>query len=459
MKKKLGAAILLLTVIQAEPVSASFDNEMESMFDAMVNTTEPNAYKSARRGVVSAGSLYSRFPVKNVSIANATAPKITAGCSGINIYGGSFSTISSDEAISTLKAIGTNSLAYGVKLALANSCAICEQVMSNLEAFSQALNKMNINSCEAAEGMVNAGLELSGIKNLKQQSSSKLSELGIVSDFNKIWNKGNTEGISPTVELKNNAPTQYSEIVTGNLVWRAMHTKSNKDMILNAFNSIDDEDLLLAMMTMTGTTVINHDTSNEANEPQTKIIPGYRLSLFNLMAGGNVTIYECSDGNGKDQCLSPVYNNKKTNFKGMTQRIKKGLQDISDGFIENNGDWSNDAKVITSIRSAVGQQCINQLRLLSSIRYKEAKNSMDLIVSACAERVAMDASKALADNIFEITERSLDSLPSSQREQAISQLELNKKKLNSDFNHYSTLVSEEAIFKQIENYVSVSKVN
>ncbi len=57
-----------------------------------------------------------------------------------------------------LRNIGSNALGYGFKLSIQNLCPTCDDVMQALAATAQQVNRLNMDSCETAKGLVNAAL-------------------------------------------------------------------------------------------------------------------------------------------------------------------------------------------------------------------------------------------------------------------------------------------------------------
>ena len=72
---------------------ADLEGELDKMFNDLHNTTRPKAYMTERRGVISGGSIVQRNYIRDLNPITMTAPRIEAGCGGIDLYGGSFSYI------------------------------------------------------------------------------------------------------------------------------------------------------------------------------------------------------------------------------------------------------------------------------------------------------------------------------------------------------------------------------
>ena len=91
-------ALLLLTLAIVglwTPVRADIQDGLDDMF--MVTGQEPAVYESQRRGGVTMGTFRVRSPINSINLVNLTAPEIRAGCGGIDLYGGSFTFINTDQ--------------------------------------------------------------------------------------------------------------------------------------------------------------------------------------------------------------------------------------------------------------------------------------------------------------------------------------------------------------------------
>lgn len=144
---------LALNVGFAARARAGVNAELNSFFNDMggaANVTGPSAYQGQSAGYYTGGSLWTRFPQQSVNPVNLQLPNVKAGCGGIDLFGGSFSFINSDELIALLKATASNALGFAFMLAIKS---ISPQIASTLEDLSQKvqqLNQFNMNSCEMA---------------------------------------------------------------------------------------------------------------------------------------------------------------------------------------------------------------------------------------------------------------------------------------------------------------------
>ena len=78
----------------ASPVAANVGDSMDRFMDDMgaaANVTGPSAFEGQSAGYYSLGNVWTRFPQKTTNIANLQLPRARAGCGGIDIFAGSFS--------------------------------------------------------------------------------------------------------------------------------------------------------------------------------------------------------------------------------------------------------------------------------------------------------------------------------------------------------------------------------
>lgn len=97
-----------------QSAGASFIGEqMNRMYDEIIsNHTEPGAYRTARRVVLSGGGTRIRTRLMDLHPVTVEPPSISAGCGGINLFTGSFSFINSEQWIQFARAVASNAVSY-----------------------------------------------------------------------------------------------------------------------------------------------------------------------------------------------------------------------------------------------------------------------------------------------------------------------------------------------------------
>ena len=126
-------------------VAGAMDGYFNDM-GAAANVTGPSAFQSQSAGYYSAGNIWTRFPQKNVNLANLQLPSVKAGCGGIDLFAGSFSFINSAQLIALLKSIANNAVGFAFKLAIDTVCPECSKVMEEMKQAAQLMNNQSINS-------------------------------------------------------------------------------------------------------------------------------------------------------------------------------------------------------------------------------------------------------------------------------------------------------------------------
>jgi hypothetical protein len=127
--------LVFLGLLSFLPMTAHADlqQEMDAMFGTMTNATSPTAHLGQRRGVISAGSVVSRNRVISANRVSFVPPSFSAGCGGIDLFGGSFSFINMNPFVNLMRAVDSNAAGYAFQLAINAMCPDCGNVMSDLQ--------------------------------------------------------------------------------------------------------------------------------------------------------------------------------------------------------------------------------------------------------------------------------------------------------------------------------------
>lgn len=211
----LGAAALVLA---SWPASAGLQGQLNTMFGEMSATTNPQVVMDARRGVITGGAFSMRSPIVPIGMnaINYTPPGITAGCSGIDAYGGSLSFISGQQFVQLLRSIAANAEGFAFQLALSSMSSQISNLLSSSE--SQMLSRLSQlkNSCEAAQ----AGLNKLGINqsSVNQAAQNIETALGISTDSNAAA-VANTPQTPATQAV---ASTPAAKLIYHNVMWDAL---------------------------------------------------------------------------------------------------------------------------------------------------------------------------------------------------------------------------------------------
>lgn len=216
--KPLSFAVAGLLTIASAPSFAGLQGQLNTMFGEMSATTNPQVVMGARRGVITGGAFSMRSPIVPIGMnaINYTPPGITAGCSGIDAYGGSLSFISGQQFVQLLRSIAANAEGFAFQLALSSMSSQISNLLSSSE--SQLLSRLTQlkSSCEAAQ----AGLNTLGINqsSVNQAAQNIETSLGIATDSNAAAVANTPQ--SPAVQTV--ASTPAAKLIYHNVMWDAL---------------------------------------------------------------------------------------------------------------------------------------------------------------------------------------------------------------------------------------------
>lgn len=222
--KLLSASVVLGLSIHANA------NSMEGVFNELNGTAtygEPVAIQSQTMNYYHGGNITLATPTRNYNLVAAQAPNINAGCGGIDLHMGGFSFISKEQFVQLLRNIGSNALGYGFKIALQNICPTCDNVMTSLQNVADRINQFNINSCQAAKGIVNAAAN----EVFNTQYDTKVMDWGMIDgiyrdgvdayrNVKNVFNKDMRKEALEDARKRN--PSREEELPTGNVTWNAL---------------------------------------------------------------------------------------------------------------------------------------------------------------------------------------------------------------------------------------------
>ncbi|GAM71720.1 incF plasmid conjugative transfer pilus assembly protein traH [Vibrio sp. JCM 19236] len=438
---------LLLSSVAPTALASSINDKMDDAFNALMNTTDPASYDTARRGVLSGGQIYIKVPTKRANLVSATAPSIQAGCGGIDVYGGSFSYLNKDQFVQTFQAVGANALGYGVKLAIQSACPSCEQIMTSLEKTMQGINKMNIDSCNMAEGLVNASADFATGKQADASAKALGVNTGVMEDISEAWSWVGTEGSSASNKVKSTNPNEYKTQITGNVAWRAF---KNGD-IESVYSA--DNDFLELMMTITGSVVISDTSTDPDAVPSTKVFKGHGIKLADLVNGGDYLVYDC-DTNDVDGCLNPpMQPNKTITDTGLHNRVYDALKDM-DTALTQDQEWTDQAKRTLGVTTLVGNKCMQKI-YQASLANSGTGIRLQLI-NMCASRMALDTAMTQVLNYIDAAESAVlnsenDTSLQSAKQLANDTFEESRKSYIEEYTRLSNQMPIESIITTLDS--------
>lgn len=321
------------------------DNFMSDMYS---NTTAGGYFETQQRGVITGGGFVARVGIKSINLVSFDPPRVSAGCGGINLFGGSFSFINSAELVQLLRAIAQNALGLLFQVGLN---AISQPLTSLLSVWSTKLQAMNStlkNSCEAAKKLFTLDTSGQSLSSTIQSSMQTIGEeAGKFSDsFNGTWarikdNWGALKGGSKSSEqAQTTRDLALKEIPdTGNITWRAINASKSYQAIMPLSGGNEDQAKIF-LMNFIGTEVFDQSAETQQDgacksgssvscEPKRSSYGGLITYSDLESPEDNTNFYACNDTEPNGCASNPLPVTKISNFyQGTARLVNKALYGI-----------------------------------------------------------------------------------------------------------------------------------
>lgn len=328
--------LIALVTFWSTPAHANLARQMDSMFGSLVNVTPSGAYKGQQMGAFFGGSVYVRNRITNMSLIGFVPPHVSAGCGGIDMFGGSFSFINAAQFKQLLRSIASNAGGYFFQIALQAMCPTCLDNLASLQKKVQQLNQLAGNSCMAAKALVDTAVTSAigenpqnpMLRRLRDEAArdATTSTVAFTDTFSSLFPSKNKMAKIDAADPKFLKRKGY----VGNIVWMLMKHSS-----ISRWFAAGDQDLKETLMSLVGTIVVHKPRNTVAAPGGTDKAPDSTkyppiLTPEDLVYGsrrGNVRIYRC--GTDPD-CMAPTATTA-TGFVDFTTRIKRILLGVSAG--------------------------------------------------------------------------------------------------------------------------------
>jgi len=315
-----SAACAFAMVFASTAIADNLNTQAQKMFSdlgAVGNLTPPQAFKGQTMNTYTGGSFFMRTPTKTYTMANFQMPYISAGCGGINAFGGSFSHISGAQFKQMLQNITSAVPGVLFQMMLKSVQPLLGSEMEWFKGIETLVNNRNINTCNAAKAIAN-NVTMSGT--LEQRICETTAIIhGDVADGDaaaKYCGDPNNVAIQNAKSATDPA-TKEMHNFKGNLIW---------ELSKSANPSLDQDDIEL-IMSMTGTTIY-YGTQENSNAPFT-ISPTIK-NAADLLYGNSSTPVGSSGNVTLDLVLCPVPGNLSDPCLITTPRTPTTIQSLSD---------------------------------------------------------------------------------------------------------------------------------
>ena len=398
MNRHYFVAATLFLILLSSNIYADVGSDMNNFFTDMgynSNVTPPGVYEGQAAGYFTGGGLVMRAPSRNFQLASMQAPSYRAGCSGVDLYGGGFSYINSDQLIAALRNVGQNAVSYAFMLGLRVISPQIANVLEWVREKAEMINNLNINSCEAAADLVGSFVGIDA----KENSQCVLTRYGNGDSMEEARQACGAGGQRNSTLAGSNL--NQIAFTNGNIAWRVMW---NNLFLRN------DKRLMEMMMNLSGTVILDKDLNNESAPLNVITLPSIlttqRAELLNALLNGSqsIDIQGCVSDNTEMDCTSLT---TKTVGLGNNNGLKDRVAVIMNG-------------IANKIRSRQALSA-SELGLLGATRipiYKilnVASAMSSTVVSSQAEKyadiVAKDILFAYINDLFDLVVSSTSGTP------------------------------------------------
>ncbi|MBS2132330.1 conjugal transfer protein TraH (plasmid) [Burkholderia thailandensis] len=319
---------LIVIVALATASIVTHAMSMQDVFNsinAQGNISDPRALQGQTMNMYSGGSVFMRTPHKTYQLASVTAPSWGAGCGGIDLFTGGFSFINKEQFVALLRNIGSNALGYAFKLAIQNLCPTCDNVMQALQSIAKDINRMNIDSCQAAEGIVNAVTPDTWKKEQANLADTMGPFANLYSDMTDAWSNiaGNASQAAQTIDTATSGDASLAaKQPYGNVTWQAL-------LQLPDLSTSDREFL----MSLIGTVIFPDPSNSNGAEVNPVFLPRIGSITVAELVGNDpassstatIQLYSCDE---PTKCINP--STQEVTFTTFRSLVQQKLQNIED---------------------------------------------------------------------------------------------------------------------------------
>ena len=384
----LMSASLVVTPITA--LSAGLNAEMQSMFNdlgALGNVTSPGAFRGQAMNLYTGGSLMMRAPGRNYPLVNAQLPSLRAGCGGIDLYGGAFSFINKQQFVAMLQNIGSNAVGYAFKLALQSISPDIDKLLTELQDQMNKINAMNINSCEAAQALVNG--VVGEYDNSIQSGCANISQyLGSVTDRAdaRFSCATNAPAVAKSAANSSDPNVRNATFVKGNVVWMALNQ-------VGGTISRQEKELIMSVIG----TVILYPPEDDGSGAMPRYIEPSIAGLRDILLGrsasatqGNVDIevYACDE---PTDCMNPVRTT--VSVKPFTQLVSERLRRMSDNIVNRTPQTPADIGFINNTTEPV-------YKMLAVANAVPGSNTAETLIETYKDVIALDYAETFLNRVI-----------------------------------------------------------
>lgn len=299
--------------------AAQASSDWVSDWFSQSTSTAPGGYSSQQRGYYTAGGFDARFRMTNDHLVSVQPPSIKVGCGGIDLMAGSMSYLNPQYLVQKLEKILQAAPAFAFDLAMQEYCKPCVATLQFLEHTADQLNQMQLNDCQAANGLAKAIVDPSNFASDMQGSVQ--SEVASVNGLVDTW-----ENFQTTARSSNGASPISAKNTTSGCSSDFNNTFLNGSIVQNSAVLIGLDNYAPLMRGLVGDVVVSfNSSSNNYSFQYLNACPGNDSVSGDDFMNGTVKV-EDAGGNCTQPGYQSVIDQMDTNLNGLSTAIASGTK-------------------------------------------------------------------------------------------------------------------------------------
>ncbi|MFN7779858.1 MAG: conjugal transfer protein TraH [Betaproteobacteria bacterium] len=440
-------AALLATALAIGPapaLPADLNSEMQRMFNdlgAIGNVTSPGAFRGQARNLYTGGSLMMRAPGRNYPLIQAQLPSLKAGCGGIDMYGGAFSFINKQQFVALLQNIGSNAVGYAFKLALQSISPDIDKLLTELQDQLNKINAMNINSCEAAQALVN-GVVGEYDQSVQSGCANIAQYLGSVSDRAeaRLTCASNAPSVVRTAANSADPNVRNATFAKGNVTWNALNQ-------VGGSISRQEKELIMSLI---GTVIVTPPTDDGSGagprmlEPTLTGIRDLLLGKADSATAGlvDVDVYVCDE---TVECLNP--SRATVSVKPFTRLVAERLKRISDNIATRSAQTPADIGFINQTSEPV-------YRMLAVANAVPGSGTAETLIETYKDVIALDYAETFLNRAIR---QAMSALSQALKRTGIEQQYIDAIRENAQEAQRQLLAEKQAAYAKVRSVSSMTQ--
>ena len=330
---------VMLAMSTSSACAGDLNSEVNTMFNDLGTVgdyTAPGAFRGQTFNTYTGGSLFMRTPNKTYQLLSIQLPSAKAGCGGIDVFGGSFSHISSAEFKNMLQNITAALPGIAFQMALEAVSPLLGGLTKWAKGIETWVNNARINSCESAKALVSTAAESIGYSS--QEACADLAvDMGIEPDRDsaRVYCGSNRSSVLASARSSNDPNIKNRAPFVGNLTWKALQMTGTY---------LDDQEREI-IMSLVGTIIYYPDEAGQDPAPYAPTITSISQLLYGQAqdTGTNViqSVLQCNNYTDCDQ----VTLNTNYSSTPFTAKVQAMMQNIASNIATRTPIQNNSAEV------------------------------------------------------------------------------------------------------------------